>query len=107
MSDTLTARKVKNRLSKVLPGLVYKLKDEKDPLCETLTLGCHGFIENPATGDIVYIITTPSCYGPLSKLAMWRRAKSFTDFTGGTNMWVETGGFIDALATALQEGEHK
>ena len=105
MPEILTARKMKSRLSKVLPGLVYKLKNEEDPCCEKVTLGCYGFIENPATGDIVYIVTTPSCYGPLSKLVMWRRAKSLKDSSGGTNVWVSPEVFIDALAVALQEGD--
>ena len=49
--------------------------------------GCSGFIENPATGKIVYITTEPSIVHNLSTKVMYRTAKHLKDYTGGQNQW--------------------
>lgn len=61
MAETMTSRKVKGRLNKVLPGLEYRLR------ADDMSDGCSGFIRNPENDKIVYIHTSPSCYSPLAQ----------------------------------------
>ncbi len=66
--------------------------------------GCSGFIKNPETEKIIYLTTEyvcGNCYKPLENKVMFRTAKDFKDYTGGTNQWCMENELVDKVVKAL------
>lgn len=80
LAGVISMTKFKNALKRDFPTLVPHLRNVR---INGQTQGCSGFIQNPATGRLVYV-TTDLNHG-YSKRAMYRTAKNLRDFTGGMN----------------------
>lgn len=88
MSNIVTSTKLKKRIE--AEASEYGFTPEfslRNIRLNGPTVGCSGFITNPSSGKIVYVMTEQSAYGPLQDKIMYREAKSTRDYTGGTNKW--------------------
>lgn len=86
----------KNAITKIAHGanLTFKLKNIR---INGQMRGCSGFVQNNATGQIIYLTTEESAYSPLQGKVMFRTADNFTDYRGGRNRWADNWEEVAAL----------
>lgn len=80
----ISMTKLKNELKRRDSSLVPHLSNVR---INRSLHGCSGFLEDPATGRIVYVSTDVN-HGTTSQ-ALYRTAKHLKDFTGGRNRRTE------------------
>lgn len=77
----LAAIKLRNQLLAIRPDLVVKLHNVR---VNGALFGCSGFVTDPGTGRIVYVITDHN-HGLSYDKALYRTAEHDKDYTGGVN----------------------
>lgn len=76
----LLATKLRNQITAIDPVLIVTLKNVS---VNGIKFGCSGFITDPRTGKHVYVNTDHNHW--TNTRALFRTAKSTTDYTGGHN----------------------
>lgn len=97
-TGTLAMTKLKNRLKKLDPDLVFHLKNVR---INGITMGCSGFVVNPANDAIVYVNTDHN-HGTSMDRAYYRTAEHLKDYTGGRNHFATYDELPQAVVDMLQ-----
>lgn len=97
MSAPLKAVKLRNQLHKINPDLKVSVKNTR---INADTVGCSGFVTDPATGRIVYVDTEESCVG-LGLL--YRTAAHTRDYTGGRNRFTTAADLAESVVELLND----
>lgn len=84
MKELITSRKLRSRVKKLDDTLIINVKDIS---VNGVKRGCSGFITDSSSGNVVYINTEGSEYGPLTDKIMYRKARDIKDYSGGRNIW--------------------
>lgn len=90
---------VKNRLKKIAPEIVPHLRNIR---INGHTHGCSGFLEDPATGRLVYLSTDLN-HGTCRQ-AMYRTAEHLKDFSGGRNHFCDFDEITECALELLAKG---
>ena len=102
LPGTVSMTKVKNALKREHPNLVPHISNIR---INGQLQGCSGFIEDPATGRLVYFNADVN-HGT-SRRAYVRNAKSLKDYTGGRNRFcdMDAGAIVESVAELLTSGD--
>lgn len=98
MGKPVSMTKVKNRLKVIAPDVIAHLHNIRiNGYCH----GCSGFIEDPATGRVVYLSTDLN-HGTNTQ-ALYRTAQHTKDFTGGRNQFCDFDEITDRAVELLKK----
>lgn len=78
---TIQMTKLKNRISRIHPGLDVTLRNVS---VNGVKQGCSGFVTDPATQNTVYVNTDIN-HGHSAENALYRTARDTKDYRGGRN----------------------
>lgn len=98
MNKPVSMTVIKNRLKKIAPEVVPHLRNVR---INGHLHGCSGFLEDRATGNIVYLSTDLN-HGASTK-TLYRNAAHLKDFRDGRNRFCEPGEITEHAVALLRD----
>ena len=100
--NTVSMTKVKNALKRARPDLMPHIRNIR---INGQLHGCSGFIEDPASGRLVYF--NADINHGTRREAYVRNAKHRKDYTGGRNRFcdMDAGAIVESVAELLTSGD--